>query len=321
VDGNADAALVLTLGDVIRGRPKEFRWFRRDQLPHWIEAGINPSRVLQSLERRALIRRHKAPGWVLPTQAGRAFVKCFEGNGEALRISQDVARRHPNAGFRTGCHVPFKAVSTSGGAMTSNDGNWTREDEERLQELLERSGRRVAAAYNPANEYDAAELKDLIWATALLTGEWSQKGSDPENREADRFPAKRYLEGELETQARQAIGRLLRGTKPLDASLRLHLAELFDGLGPHSSFDAVPMERRLILGGKSNSQGPADVTLRDLHMVSDYYIELSKAGGVHKKARQAICKEYNISDTVLKEARRKFPDLANNQHLSPEGGQ
>jgi hypothetical protein len=73
MDGNADAALVLTLGDAIRGWPKEFRWFRRDQLPRWIEAGINPSRVLQSLERRAPIRRHEAPGWVLPTQAGRDF--------------------------------------------------------------------------------------------------------------------------------------------------------------------------------------------------------------------------------------------------------
>jgi hypothetical protein len=73
-DGSADAGLLLILGDAIRGHPKQYRWYRRDQLPRWIESDINPSRVLQSLERRALIRRHTAPGWVLPTEAGRDFV-------------------------------------------------------------------------------------------------------------------------------------------------------------------------------------------------------------------------------------------------------
>jgi hypothetical protein len=115
-DGNSDAGLLLTLDDAIRSRPKEFRWFRRDHLPHWIESSINPSRVLQALERRDLIRRHTVPGWVLPTQAGRDFgatlsdTKCFQGDGETLRFREDVARRHPNAGFRTGCHVPFKRM-------------------------------------------------------------------------------------------------------------------------------------------------------------------------------------------------------------------
>jgi hypothetical protein len=199
--------------------------------------------------------------------------------------------------------------------------NWTFEDEEKLQSLLERSGRRVAAAYNPANEYEAKELEDLASAVGLLTGVWTQQGVDPKKKEADRFPAKRYLEGEPEKRARQAIGRLLRNSKTLDSALRFHLAELFDELGPHLSFDAAPMERRLVFVGKS--QGPTDVTLRNLHMVSDYYVELAKIKvddrGRRKKARQIICKKYNISDTVLKDARREFH--LKHPRLKSSGGQ
>ena len=99
----------------------------------------------------------------------------------------------------------------------------------------------------PDDEYDRKELDDLILATGLLTGAWTQQGADPAKKKADRAPGKRYFTGTLEKEAREAIGRLLRNKKPFDAALRYQLAELFDGFPPYSSFDAAPMARKIEL--------------------------------------------------------------------------
>jgi hypothetical protein len=62
------------------------------------------------------------------------------------------------------------------------------------------------AIWTPDDEFDREELEDLKLAIGLLAGVWTQQGANP----ADRFPGKRYLSGELEKQARQAIGRRTR---------------------------------------------------------------------------------------------------------------
>jgi hypothetical protein len=162
------------------------------------------------------------------------------------------------------------------------------------------------------DEYDRKELDDLTIAIGLLTGAWTQQGATPESKEPDRYPAKRYLAGELEGEARHAIGRLLRNRKPLDMALRYQLAELFDGLPPYSSLDAAPMARRIVFENRRAGQ-PAEVALRDLHLVSDYW--RFRVGGrdhkpmVHQDALDEVCKKYDVSTTTVKDARKRNPQL------------
>src|SRR4051794_30001664 len=157
-------------------------------------------------------------------------------------------------------------------------------------------------------EYDGSELNDLKLSIGLLTGAWTLRGANPDNKETDKFPAKRYFEGSLDTQARQAIGRLLRNPKPLDSALRYQLAELFDGLAPFSSFDGAPMPRKIEFGNR-RAGTPVETRLRYMHLASDYaaYVD---GGMPHQKAVNAVCKKYGVSDTTVKEARRKNPSLA-----------
>jgi hypothetical protein len=143
------------------------------------------------------------------------------------------------------------------------------------------------------SEYDEQDLSDLTRAIGLLTGAW-------DNAKA----AKRYLKGHEERKAREAIGRLLRSSKPLDSALRYQLAEMFDQLPPYVSFENAPIEREIIF--KFIRPGKPDVTLRNLHLASDYRV-LIESGIPHKKAVDKICKKYNVSDTAVKEARRQNP--------------
>jgi hypothetical protein len=92
--------------------------------------------------------------------------------------------------------------------------DWTVDDEERLRKAM---GRSVAL--------QAQEDRDLTLAIGLLTQLLTQGSTDPKKI----AEAKRYIEKNLEKDARAAIGRLLRNKKPLDRALRYHLAELFDG--------------------------------------------------------------------------------------------
>lgn len=163
------------------------------------------------------------------------------------------------------------------------------------------------ATYTPADEYDNEELKDLTLAIGLLTGAWTQQGANPKNKIADRFPAKRYFEGDLEKDARAAIGRLLRNDKPLDSALRYHLAELFDGLGPHLSFDAAPIARAIVFENRRAGE-PNEVALRDLHMVPQYW-SLITAGVERKRAVGQVCDRYGIKETAVKDAIRRNPSL------------
>ena len=159
----------------------------------------------------------------------------------------------------------------------------------------------------PDDEYDRKELDDLILATGLLTGAWTQQGADPAKKKADRVPGKRYFTGTLEKEAREAIGRLLRNRKPLDGALRYQLAELFDGLPPYSSFDAAPMARKIEFKNWRAGE-PNEVTLRDLHLASDYRT-LIETGTPRKQAIDQVCKKYGLSDTAVKEALRRSPAL------------
>jgi hypothetical protein len=163
------------------------------------------------------------------------------------------------------------------------------------------------AIYTLADEYDEQELKDLALAIGLLTGAWTQEGMDPKNKEADRFPGKRYLEGDLERDARNAIGRLLRSQKPFDSALRYHLAELFDGLPPHLSFDAAPMARKIVFEHRRAGR-LTEVALRDLHLVSEYW-GLIQAGTPHKRAVGIVCDKYGMKGTAVKDALRRNPRL------------
>jgi hypothetical protein len=166
---------------------------------------------------------------------------------------------------------------------------------------------------NPQDDdYTPEEIEDLTrdleLATLLLTGAWTQEGADPLNKKDDRHPAKRYLEGVLEKDAREAIGRLLRNRRPFDQSLRYRLAELFDGLPPHGSPDGSPMVREIVFTYRRTGR-PKEVVLRNLHLATDYR-RLIEAGLPHKKAVDQVCKKYNVSDTTVKEARRNNPSLA-----------
>jgi len=158
------------------------------------------------------------------------------------------------------------------------------------------------------DEYDRKELNDLTIAIGLLTGAWTQQGANPESKETDRYPAKRYFVGELEGEARRAIGRLLRNRKPLDMALRYQLAELFDGLPPHSSFDSAPMKQELVFEQRRAGKPNDDIALRNLHLASDYRT-LIEAGTPRKKALGQICEKYDLKDTAVKEAVRCNPSL------------
>jgi hypothetical protein len=163
------------------------------------------------------------------------------------------------------------------------------------------------AIWTPADEYDDEELKDLALAVGLLTGIWTQQGTDPKNKVADRFPAKRYMEGDLEKDARNAIGRLLRSQKPFNSALRYHLAELFDGLPPHLSFDAAPMARKIVFEYRRAGR-LTEVALRDIHSVSEYW-GLIQAGTPHKRAVGIVCDKYGMKGTAVKDALRRNPRL------------
>jgi cold shock protein len=163
----------------------------------------------------------------------------------------------------------------------------------------------AVAIWTPDDEYNREELEDLKLAIGLLTGAWTQQGANPAKKKADRHPGKRYFEGELEEKARQAIGRLLRNSKPLDSIVRYQLAELFDGLPPHQSFDAAPVARKIIFENRRAGR-LVEVALRDLHLVSDYWTFRS-AGMVHQDALDEVCKKYGVSTTAVKDARRRNP--------------
>jgi hypothetical protein len=156
-------------------------------------------------------------------------------------------------------------------------------------------------------EVDAL-TNDLRLASLLLTGTWTEEGADPQNKRDDRYPGKRYLEGNLEREAREAIGRLLRNKWPLDHSLRYRLAELFDGLPPYTSPDGAPMAREVVFAHRRAGR-PKEIILRDLHLATDYR-RLVEDGLPHKRAVDQVCKKYNVSDTTVKEARRNNPSLA-----------
>jgi hypothetical protein len=179
----------------------------------------------------------------------------------------------------------------------TNDDDLTPEEEEKFQDLLRRSGRRLAGTYNPEDEYDSDELKDLTIAIGLLTGEWDDKKA-----------AKRYYSGSEEKTARKAIVRLLRNKKPFDAALRNQLATLFDHEGeqpPYSTFVGA-VERRLAF--EFRRTGKPDVALRDFHLVLEY-CALIEEGSPHQRAVNELCKKYKVSDTTVKEARRRNPRL------------
>lgn len=170
----------------------------------------------------------------------------------------------------------------------TNDEDWTAEDEERLQKLLKR--------YEARRSIDPEEW-DYGLAIGLLTGGWDEEKK-----------AKRYYAADEEKLARNALARLLRSQKPLDAALRRQLAALFEyehEQPPYSSF-AGAMERRLVF--EFRRTGKPDVTLRNLHLASDYCSAV-KSGLPHQKALALICKKYGVSDTTVKEARRQNPGL------------
>jgi hypothetical protein len=164
------------------------------------------------------------------------------------------------------------------------------------------------AIWTPDDEYNREELEDLKLAIGLLTGVWTQQGTNPAKKEADRYPGKRYFKGELEEEARQAIGRLLRSNKPLDSAVRYQLAELFDGLPPYLSFDSAPMKRRLVFEQRRAGKPNDDIALRNIHLASDYRT-LIEAGTPRKKALGQICEKYGLKDTAVKEAVRCNPNL------------
>jgi hypothetical protein len=172
--------------------------------------------------------------------------------------------------------------------------DWTEEDQKRVDDILERF--RARQSIDP-------EEQDYKLSIMLLTGVWTQEGMDPKKKKADRYPAKRYLQGDLEKQAREAIGRLLRSSAPLDSGIRYYLAELFDGLGPHLSFDAAPMPRQIVFQNRSSGE-PGEVALRDLHLVSDYE-KLIGEGMLHKTAIAQVCEKYGVSPTTVKDARKR----------------
>ena len=158
-------------------------------------------------------------------------------------------------------------------------------------------------------KYNADDVRDLKLAMALLTGAWTQEGANPKNKAEDRRPGKRQLEGELERQAREAIGRLLRSRKPLRSTLRYYLAELFDGLPPYLSFEGGPLTRKIVFENRKAGQ-PKEIKLRNMHLAADYQeLRAEPERLPHKKAVDRVCKKYGVSDTAVKEALRTNPDL------------
>ncbi|MCK1578578.1 hypothetical protein IVB03_03010 [Bradyrhizobium sp. 168] len=159
-----------------------------------------------------------------------------------------------------------------------------------------------------ASDFEAEEMLGLTTlAIGLLSGAWTQQGPNPKSKQTDRYPAKRYFEGALELEARRAIGQLLRGSAPLDSAIRYQLAELFDGLPPHLSFDAAPMARKIVFENV-RAGNPNEIKLRNLHLASEFR-DLVERGTPRKKAMNEMCKKYGISDTAVKEARRASPSL------------
>jgi hypothetical protein len=118
-------------------------------------------------------------------------------------------------------------------------------------------------------EYDAEERDDLQLAQILLTGfhdrtepESKPKKAAARNDEAEDepevpLPQKKYLKPSEEFVGRKAIARLLRSGKPVDRTILLRLAALFDPeteTAPFSSFECEPIERRLIFGPRHNGR-------------------------------------------------------------------
>jgi hypothetical protein len=145
------------------------------------------------------------------------------------------------------------------------------------------------------NEYDEQDLRDLRLSIVLLAGAWDDRGK----------PERRYFDETGERAARKAISRLLRNEKPLDSAIRQQLAALFDG--ETHSFNGDPLERKIVFEFRK-AGGSKDVTLRDLYLAFDYRT-LIESGMAHQRAVAQVCKKYRVSDTAVKEARRRNPAL------------
>jgi hypothetical protein len=178
------------------------------------------------------------------------------------------------------------------------------DDAERAAILAELSAAEPGYQIEPEpiseNEYDAEDLRDLRLSMGFLTGAWDEIGK----------PEKWYFDETEDREARKAISRHLRSEKPLDSAVRQQLAALFDlddETPPYISPDGAPVERKIVFEFRK-AGGSRDVTLRDLYLAFDYRT-LIESGLARKKAVAQVCKKYRVSDTAVKEARRRNPTL------------
>jgi hypothetical protein len=181
------------------------------------------------------------------------------------------------------------------------DDDWTVEEEAGLQKLLRRW-----RAKQPRDQYN----DDLALAVGLLAGAWTQQGAKPDSKKEDRHPAKRYFvdRSHLDKEARAAIGRLLRRSEALDNHLRFLLAELFDGLPPHASFDGMPVARRIVFDRRSSGE-PTETKLRNHHIASDYKRMITEQKLKPKRAIGKLCDKYGFKITVIKGALKANREL------------
>jgi hypothetical protein len=146
------------------------------------------------------------------------------------------------------------------------------------------------------NEYDAKELADLVQALILLGGYQDR---------SRRRPEKKYLELGEEYIGRKAIARLLRSNKPVDQTILLRLAALFDPDPEAPPFiELSAIERRLEFVPR-NANRPITAEISRLELARAFKTALAAKGRVPKARDDTlneIADEYAVSTRSIEAA-------------------
>jgi len=152
-----------------------------------------------------------------------------------------------------------------------------------------------------STDYNDKELKDLTSAIGLLVGftELDEKG----------LPTKKYCEGKGENEPRKAIARLLRNRKPLDSTLRMQLAALFDPNPeerPFSNFEDSPIERKVVFEFRKRGRPREDFrNLAIAYEVFEIWQKAPAAKGKMDAVIYEVARKFGISEAYVRKAIKK----------------
>jgi hypothetical protein len=157
----------------------------------------------------------------------------------------------------------------------------------------------------PDGEYSPEELEDLRQALILLSG-YQDRGDQDHPR---LLPAKKYIKPSEEFAGRKAIARLLRSDKPVDRTILVRLAALFDPVQETEPFIEC---RRLIFRGRNGR--PVTTDIAHLEVAIAYKTELDRqeaisSQGARERALNEIARKYPLEHRAIEGAWTTYKEI------------